>query len=231
MLAAIAVLMCLAGCGRVDPMPTIDENLAAVIDRVLDDACELHAEDPDLLPFEIGGHTDQEIIAHSSSLSRPMPDEIAQLYMNVRGFRQGLDCVWLWPLEETGWADPGDEMVLDWLRDEHPEWFAADYYVFGSGVFGDTLAYCPNPPGRTPGSILMLDHEGAGPESNPDQPCLIVFYGDSLGQWLQRWAKHRFREYGYYLGELDNLPPEEAEAFRKEHERLNPGVFESYGMQ
>ena len=210
-------------------MKTPDAELEQALDRMIDHA---RALDADELPFDFGGHEQAEIDAHSATLDRPIPPEVAALYRRVQGQEHSMRYVWLVPLNETYWLDSDETMGLSWLEEEYPNWHAASYFVFGHGGFGDRLVYCPNPPGRSAGSIIMVDHEGAGPDGRDDQPCTIVFYGDSLAQWIEQWVRHDFVEYNYLLGEIDDaLSPDQAEAFRNEHERLNPGVLGSNGAQ
>lgn len=133
-------------------------------------------------------------------------------------------CLHLQPLEKLHWVGLDDETVGYYLQEEYPAWYSSSYFAFGCTVSGDKLTYCLNPPGRQPGSIVMLDHGEAGPAGNPDQPGVIVFHGESLAQWLKRWIALDFYEYGYMTGEAGRLPDEQRKALFATHTRLNPGI-------
>jgi hypothetical protein len=210
-----------------EAVPYDPQELSEALDRLIEHAQQFEKEHPDELPFEIGGYTQAQIDAHSATLDQPMPKEIAALFRRVKGSPTGgMKSVWLLELHETRWLSPADEMELSWFETDYPDWFRADYFAFGTGLFGDTLVYCPAPPGRVPGSIIMVDHEAAGPENNPRQPVTLVFYGDSLTMWLDRLAQYGYEEYGYVMGYLANLPEEMADTLRQDHARLNPGIFD-----
>jgi hypothetical protein len=181
------------------------------------------------LPFSMQGSTREQIARHSAALAREIPDEIAKLYQRIGGSSFELtpidDChVFLWPLQETRWIDNANDSLIKWsLERGYPDWYAAHFFLFGQGIHGDMLVYCPDPPHRTPGSILILDHEYRGPQRNEQQPELVVFLADSLAQWIARWTECGFEEYAC-SGGTDRLPPKLARRVCDDHARLNPGI-------
>lgn len=181
-------------------------------------------------PFTLSGSSESQIVRHAATLSRPMPPELVRLYERVGGCTFATapidDCnVFLLPLEETRWIVNSEDALLKWhLPAGYPEWFGARYFEFGRGIFGDMLVYCADPPGRTPGSIIMIDHDFRGPENCAQQPEIIVFLADSLSQWIARWVTCGLEEYGYASGSPTELPPDLRAMLQADHVRLNPGV-------
>lgn len=183
------------------------------------------------LPFSFHGASRDDIARHGATLTQGIPPELARLYERIGGSGLGTnpidDChVFLLPLEETRWIENDKDSMLKWfLEKAWPEWFIAHFFEFGRGVYGDMLVYCPDPPGRTPGSIILFDHEGQGPGHSEQQPEIIVFLADSLAQWIGRWIACGLEEYGY-VGATSRLPPETHRMLRDDHKRLNPGIVD-----
>lgn len=178
----------------------------------------------DSLPFRLGGDTPAAIEKRSQALERPIPEPICKMYEVIRGFKgfpaSGEKSVFLWDLSEVRWVDPSEELEVD--DSPHERWQRSHYLAFGQSEFGDTLAYVVDPPVGTPGSIVMLDHEAQGPWCDA-QPPTIVFYADSLAQWLARWTAQQFEEYGFISGMIAELPAPLNSQMKADHQRLNQG--------
>jgi hypothetical protein len=196
---------------------SLDEALAQLVAA----AARLPA---DTLPFRLGGETPAAIEKRSKALARPIPEPICQLYGAIRGFKgfpnTGDKSVFLWDLSEVGWVNTAEELEVD--DSPHEIWQRSHYLAFGQSEFGDTLAYVVDPPIGTPGSIVMLDHEAQGPFCDA-QPPTVVFYADSLAQWLARWTAQQFEEYGFIAGMIAELPAPLSTQMKADHLRLNQG--------
>ena len=199
-------------------------TISQAFDLVRNESTKYEAEE---LPFRLGGYSQTDLTQHAAKLKTAIPDDVVEMYRLIRGvtdpFGPCLRCVTLLDLPATHWIDPREDPILREIEDEFPGWFDAKYFAIGQTEFGDTLAYCSNPPIGHHGAVLMLDHERQGPEGSKTQPSIIVVYADSLAQWLARWATLGFEEFGYIL-EIKGLQSPLRERFAQDHERLNPGV-------
>lgn len=178
----------------------------------------------DTLPFRLGGDTPAAIEKRSKALPRPIPEPICQLYGAIRGFKgfpSGVEkSVFLWDLSEVRWVDTVQELEVE--EGPHELWQRSHFLAFGQSEFGDTLTYVVDPPIGSPGSIVMLDHEAQGPWCDA-QPPTVVFYADSLAQWLARWTAQGFEEYGFISGMIAELPAPLNSQLKADHQRLNQG--------
>ena len=178
----------------------------------------------DSLPFRLGGDTPAAIEKRSQALERPIPEPICRMYEVIRGFKgfpsTGDKSVFLWDLSEVRWVDPAEELYVE--GGPHERWQHSHYLAFGQSEFGDTLTYVVDPPIGTPGSVVMLDHEVQGPDCEA-QPPNIVFYADSLAQWLARWTAQQFEEFGFLAGVIPELPDPLSSQLKADHMRLNQG--------
>lgn len=178
----------------------------------------------DTLPFRLGGDTPAAIEKRSKALERPIPEPICQMYGAIRGFKgfpSGVEkSVFLWDLSEVRWVDTAQELEVE--EGPHELWQRSHLLAFGQSEFGDTLTYVVDPPIGSPGSIVMLDHEAQGPWCDA-QPPTVVFYADSLAQWLARWTAQGFEEYGFISGMIAELPAPLNSQMKADHQRLNQG--------
>jgi hypothetical protein len=186
------------------------------------------------LPFLLNGSNRKALERHSSTLRKPIPEEMILLYTKISGYSENetpwseLSDVFLYDFEKSFWCTADDDRCeLRHLLEPDSPWSHAAYYVFGQSIHGDYLTYCENPPIGPSGSIVILSHEYQGPQKNPEQPETIVRLADSLAQWLTRLADLKFVEYGYYVGAIKDLPNELRDLMKSDHERLNPGTFNS----
>jgi hypothetical protein len=186
------------------------------------------------LPFLLNGSSRKAIEQHSSTLPRSIPDEMILFYTRLSGYAEHevpwseLSDLFVYDFERSFWCTADDDRCeLRHLMEPDSAWSHAAYYVFGQSIYGDYLTYCVNPPIGQAGSIVILSHEYQGPKDNPEQPETMVRLADSLAQWLTRLAELKFLEYGYYVGSIKDLPDELRDLMKTDHERLNPGTFNS----
>jgi hypothetical protein len=170
------------------------------------------------------GASEAAIIAAEKRLGGPLPVDVRAFYRHVTpvpecpafgfgsvGFQpiSDPDLTWLDdPLlrEEILWVLPPGEC---WLEG----WRTARLLVIGYTEFGDWLLWCDGLSNRTPGTIVLTDHEG---ETNP------IVLGDSFAQWLGRYFTYGLIEYSIAEGGLDEIAPARAATFLNDHLRLNP---------
>jgi hypothetical protein len=203
---------------------SLDEALAQLVA-----AAERLPEDT--LPFRLGGDTPAAIDKRSKALARPIPEPICQMYGAIRGFKgfpsTGDKSVFLWDLSEVYWVDTAKDLHVE--SGPHERWNRSHYLAFGQSEFGDTLTYVVDPPIGSPGSIVMLDHEVQGPDCDA-QPPNVVFYADSLAQWLARWTAQGFEEFGFLHGVIADLPEPLRAQMKADHLRLNQGEAMSWAF-
>ena len=170
------------------------------------------------------GASEKAISAAEKRLGCPLPDDVRAFYRSVTpvpectefgggsvGFQPvgDPDLTWLDDpqlREEKLWVGPSGEC---WLEG----WATARLLVIGYTEFGDWLLWCERLEGRHPGTVVLTDHEG---EMSP------IVLGDTLAQWLGRYFAYGFIEYAIAEGSLDDTGPAAAEAFLRDHLRLNP---------
>jgi hypothetical protein len=156
--------------------------------------------------------SDKEMDAADKRLGRPLHADMRVFYRHVRpvpectqfgggsiGFQPigDADLTWLDDRElrhEMLWVGPNGEC---WLKG----WTTARLLVIGYTEFGDWLMWCDGLEGRNPGTIVL---------------------GDTLAQWLGRYFTYGFIEYSIAEGSLDEVEPAAAQAFLRDHLRLNP---------
>jgi hypothetical protein len=170
------------------------------------------------------GASEKKIRAADKRIGRPLPDELKAFYRRVTPVSQctsfGFGSVGFQPIEDFDltwlddpelrqnklWVIPSSDCWLD-------GWETARLLVIGYTEFGDWLLWCDDLAGRPTGTIVLTDHDGS---VNP------VVLGDSLAQWLGRYSDYGFIEYAVAEGGLDVIEPHAAEAFLRNHLRLNP---------
>lgn len=198
-------------------------NLDVAIEMLVAAAGRCPATDDFTLPFQLGGHSETDLKKQESRSSKAIPIEIRKLFGTIQGipFPQTMrPCLFVLELSETGWIDNAAEPEIAWLKDEWPDWYSKRYFEFGRGIFGDRVAFCEGGQGQ----IVLLGHEGLGPDDSALQPPTITILADNLSEWLCRWIAFDFEEYGYIPGEIPNLPADLGAEFLADHRRLNPGI-------
>ena len=208
---------------------TRGETIESVLKRI-PAAWHAYADsDEDAVPFRLRDASAPDIGQIPSAIQPPIPADVASMHRVIvgRSFHEPADAtppVFLYRMQDIHWCDPASDLDVGDMRNTHPDWYDARYLAIGRGIFGDTLAWCENAPGRSTGSIVLVDHEGGGPARDPNQPQGIIVLADSLADWLSRWMAFDFVEYAYVSGELKVLPPQQQRAFLIDHLRLNPNL-------
>lgn len=188
------------------------------------------------------GHTEEEINRHIEALKQPLPNEVRAVYRMFSGcpfesmineYQQGkrTSCetatdTLLQELTDSEWA--WGEPELHGIEDWDPSWAHCRFFGFAQTTDGSRIVYCPNPPDRQAGTILLLDHECANEKRSPVNDkwsTSIVLLADSLAAWLVRWALFGFEEPGKWAEAVSG--DEEStlyQDFLADHLRLNPGL-------
>jgi SMI1 / KNR4 family (SUKH-1) len=195
---------------------------SVTIEEVLDQAAEPLVKRGLATPQR--GASEKAIQAADKRLGRPLPDELRAFYRRVTPVPEcpafGLGSVGFQPVEDPDltWLDDPElreeklwvvPLGKCWLKG----WAKARLLVIGYTEFGDWLLWCEGLSGRPAGTVVLTDHEG---EDNP------VVLGDAFAQWLGRYFRYGLIEYAIAEGGLDTIEPAVAEAFLRDHLRLNP---------
>lgn len=159
------------------------------------------------------GVTDEEIDSVERTLGMRLPSELAKAYRGdvpeclVAAFGEKL-VTHLAPLDELCVWDPAKSLI----EDRVPEIFQDESFLqIGRTTFGDALLVQMS--GEAPGRVLVTDHDA-------DSPMVVL--GENLAAWLGRLMDCAGVEFAVLIGALDDVAPEMAERFARDHRRLNP---------
>jgi hypothetical protein len=206
-----------------------DSDLEDVLAQLQSKAFELRsAAGMRPTPVTTPGSSEQDIYDHGTRLDQSIPEQIRKLYHEIGGMvpcpDPTLPSVFVTSLEASEWLDPTDHFELVGMQQE---WTTGQFYQFAQTIDGDCILYCTAQPDRTPGSIILLDHECSNQLPDPRNPTLltpIVYLADTLAEWLARWMACDFSEYAAFRGDISKCGPELRREFLLDHLRLNPGA-------
>lgn len=160
-----------------------------------------------------------------------LPTDLANFYCGYEGVglaSEGDHSVRLCRLDEVvriGWSD-----VHILGAEPLDGWESFDGYRIGIGMFFDEIVYVINAPVCTPGSILALGVDVAGPGGIGEytiEPSLVL--AETFSEWIDRLERCKFVEYGLCPGGLSELVQDKELQLRLNFKRLNPLI--SWGVE
>lgn len=205
-------------------------DLRGVLEDLRREAKRLEKEWPaeGFPPFFPGAHSNQELDDAQAKCGQEIPPPVRALLRSVRGISSdawsGSNCqkslFLIQSPHSESWSCPGD------FEDPDPRWEGVRHFCFAQSVFGDSIVYCWNPPDRTPGSIILEDHEMSNlmPSAIDDLCTPTVFLADNLAEWLARWMACGYFEYALFHGGSWDVSSEVEKDVLEDHLRLNPRV-------